>query len=162
MQAAFVHCDHIPAYLAEALERIRNQFSDLSLFTTGGCGILASALATLCQKYGQVCELSLIHRYDPRTNTDTLSHITLGIPDTRLSLDVTGAEADLRWVENLMDREIEIFGQNLYEFTYEDIAILPKSPSPVRHLQRITQDYEIRTPIMPFYGNVLSTVIGSN
>lgn len=160
MEASFVHCDNIPQYLCEALDRVRDRFNDLSLFRTGGCGILASALATLCQKNQQPCELSLIHRYDPRTRNDTLSHITLGLPDQLLSLDVTGAEADLRWVENLMDKEIEIYGNNLFEFSYEDVSILPRSPSPVRHLQRMTQVYEIRTPVMPFYGEVLTAVMG--
>lgn len=159
METSFIHCDNIPHYLLSALNRIRSQFTDFSVFTTGGCGILAASLATICQKHQQECELSLIHRYDPRTRTDTLSHVTLGIPDKALSLDITGAEADTRWVEQIQDAEVDIFGDNLYEFSYEDIFISPKSPSPVRHLQRITQDYDIKMPVMPFYGHVLNSAI---
>lgn len=148
--------DQIPEYLASALMRIRDAY-DHDLFRNGGCGILATALATLCQKNGDWCEISIIHRYDPVENTDTLSHMTLGLPELGLSLDIDGGDADSRWVELLMDNEILIYGYNRSEFSFQDILVQPNAPAPLRHLQRITEDFQLRTQIMPFYGQVLSS-----
>lgn len=162
MTVAFIECPSIPEYLSDALRRVRRQFNDLRLFTHGGCGILAASLATLCQQHKQPCNLQLIHRYDPRTDTDTLTHITLSLPDTGACLDISGAEAGVRWLDKLIDDELDTFGESLYEFSFEDIAIYPDSPAPVKHLQRITTDYELRLPIMPYYGDVLGAVMAKN
>lgn len=149
----------IPLFLVNALERLRAHF-DHDEFRNGGCGILATALASLCQQYHMACEITLIHRYDPVENTDTLSHVVLGIPDYNLAIDIDGADADCRWVESMMDAEINIYGYNRSEFTYQDIHIAPTSPAPIRHLQRMTEEFQLRTPVMPFYGHVLSVAIG--
>lgn len=151
--------EEIPGYLVSALGRLRAAY-DHDMFRNGGCGILATALACLCQQHGDVCELSLIHRYDPVENSDTLSHITLGLPDRGIAIDIDGSDADCRWVELLIDNETFIYGHSSSEFSFQDILITPNSPAPLRHLQRITEDYLLKMPVLPFYGQVLATAMG--
>ena len=154
----FYTSSKVPNFLLHALTEIRSQY-EKDLFRNGGCGVLASVLAAVCQQQGETCELSLIHRYDPYKNTDTLSHITLGLPDRGLSLDIDGIDADCRWVELIIDNEIIIYGYSQSEFSFQDILITPNSPHPLRHLQRVTEDYQLKTPVLPFYGQVLETAL---
>lgn len=149
----------IPGFLLSALSRVRQRY-DHDLFRNGGCGILVTALAALCQQHNETCEISLIHRYDPLSNTDTLSHIVLGLPDLGIAVDIDGADADCRWVEMMIDNEVLIYGASHSEFSFQDIVIVPGSPAPLRHLQRITEDYRLRTPVLPLYGQVLATAMG--
>lgn len=151
--------EEIPGFLSFALLRIRKTYNH-DLFRDGGCGILATALASVCQQHGEVCEISLIHRYDPVENTDTLSHITLGLPDRGIAIDIDGSDADCRWVELLIDNETLLYGTSHSEFSFQDILITPDSPPPLRHLQRITEDFLLRTPVLPLYGQVLATARG--